>query len=129
MTPLLIINTENIPAFSNFGSNFANKTKVMQYTVKERFLKYVQVDTQADPMSSSFPSSEKQKNLTAIICDELTKMNIPFTTNDAGYIYAKLAANSTNKVPKIFFCAHLDTAPDCSGTNVKPIVHHKRNQQ
>jgi tripeptide aminopeptidase len=129
LTPLLIINTENIPAFSNFGSNFANKTKVMQYTVKERFLKYVQVDTQADPMSSSFPSSEKQKNLTAIICDELTKMNIPFTTNDAGYIYAKLAANSTNKVPKIFFCAHLDTAPDCSGTNVKPIVHHNYQGQ
>lgn len=95
----------------------------MQYTVKDRFLKYVKVDTQADPMSSTFPSSEKQKNLTSIICEELTAMGISYTTNDAGYVYAHIDSNVANSVPKIFFCAHLDTAPDCSGTDVKPLVH------
>ncbi|MCB9310999.1 MAG: peptidase T [Lewinellaceae bacterium] len=95
----------------------------MKYTVKDRFLKYVQVDTQADPMSSTFPSSAKQKDLTKILCDELDQMGISYQTNDAGYIYAFLPKNVQSASKKIFFCAHIDTAPDCSGTNVKPIVH------
>lgn len=95
----------------------------MEYTVGERFLKYVQVDTQADPFSETFPSSEKQKNLTKIIVAELDEMGIKATTNDAGYVYASLPSNAGTGIPKVFFCAHLDTAPDCSGTDVKPIVH------
>jgi tripeptide aminopeptidase len=95
----------------------------MQYTLTERFLKYVQIDTQADPMSGTFPSSEKQKNLTNIICEELKEMGVTFTTNEAGYIYASIPSNIDKSVPKVFFCAHLDTAPDCSGTDVKPIIH------
>lgn len=95
----------------------------MQYTLTERFLKYVQIDTQADPMSSTFPSSEKQKNLTNFICEELKEMGVSFTTNAAGYIYASIPSNIDKSVPKVFFCAHLDTAPDCSGTDVKPIIH------
>lgn len=95
----------------------------MQYTLTERFLKYVQIYTQADPMSSTFPSSEKQKNLTNFICEELKEMGVSFTTNEAGYIYASIPSNIDKSVPKVFFCAHLDTAPDCSGTDVKPIIH------
>lgn len=95
----------------------------MEYTVTERFLKYVQLDTQADPLSGTFPSSEKQKDLTKVLCEELKSMGIEYTTNDAGYIYATLPSNMDKDCPKIFFCAHLDTAPDCSGTNVKPILH------
>ncbi|MBK9258000.1 MAG: peptidase T [Saprospiraceae bacterium] len=99
----------------------------MQYTVEERFLKYVKIDTQADPMSDSFPSTLKQKNLTAIILKELDDMGIKAETNEAGYVYATFPSNSDSKTQKVFFCAHLDTAPDCSGTDVKPIVH--RNYQ
>ncbi len=95
----------------------------MQYTLTERFLKYVQIDTQADPMSSTFPSSEKQKNLTNFICEELKEIGVTFTTNEAGYIYASIPSNIDKSVPKVFFCAHLDTAPDCSGTDLKPIIH------
>jgi tripeptide aminopeptidase len=95
----------------------------MNYTVKERFLRYVQVDTEADPMSDTFPSSEKQKNLTKIICEELDAMHVKYQTNDAGYVYAFIPSNNGKSAPKVFFCAHLDTAPDCSGFNVKPIVH------
>jgi tripeptide aminopeptidase len=95
----------------------------MQYTVSDRFLKYVTIDTQADPNSQTFPSSAKQKNLTDLLCEELDQMGVSYITNDAGYIYATIPANIQEKAPKIFFCAHLDTAPDCSGTDVKPIVH------
>ncbi len=101
----------------------------MQYSVKDRFLKYVQVDTEADPNSSTSPSSEKQKNLTSIILGELKEMGIEATTNDSGYIYASLPSNTGPGKDKIFFCAHLDTAPDCSGKDVKPIVHSNYQRQ
>lgn len=95
----------------------------MQYSVKDRFLKYVQVDTEADPLSATSPSSEKQKRLTEIILSELAEMGIEAKTNDSGYIYASLPSNCGPGKDKVFFCAHLDTAPDCSGKDVKPIVH------
>lgn len=90
----------------------------------ERFLRYVQIDTQSDPASSSCPSTEKQKNLGRMLVDELLALGI----NDAhldehGYVYATIPANVDKAVPVICFCSHMDTAPDCSGTNVKPIVH------
>lgn len=94
------------------------------YTVKDRFLKYVQVDTEADPTSSTFPTSAKQKDLTEILMQELRDMGLSPKTNDAGYVYAHLESNVNHETPTVFFCAHIDTAPDCSGKNVKPIVHH-----
>lgn len=91
----------------------------------ERFMRYVQVDTQSDPESNDYPTTAKQKNLSAILKDELIAMGLSDTSmDDYGYVYARIAANSTkNDVPVICFCAHVDTAPDCSGTNVKPILH------
>lgn len=97
----------------------------MKYTVKDRFLRYVKIDTQADPLSKTFPSSKKQWKLQKLLCKELDALGISYTTNHAGYIYATVPANVKGKVPKVFFCAHIDTAPDCSGTGVKPIVHAK----
>ncbi len=94
------------------------------YTVKDRFLKYVQIDTQADPFSNSVPSTAKQLNLSRELSKELEAMGIEHELSKEGYIYASIPANTTKtKVPKIFFCSHVDTAPDCSGTNVQPIVH------
>ncbi len=101
----------------------------MKYTVENRFLEYVKIDTEADPMSSSYPSSEKQKDLTEYISKELSAMGIKHETNSAGYIYATIPSNIDKIVPKVFFCAHLDTAPDCSGKNVKPIVHNNYQGQ
>jgi tripeptide aminopeptidase len=96
-----------------------------KHTVKERFLRYVQIDTQADPMSETSPSSEKQKDLSRLIVQELHEMGIlDAETDEFGYVYATIPATTTkSNVPVLCFCAHLDTAPDCSGTNVKPIVH------
>jgi tripeptide aminopeptidase len=87
-------------------------------------MRYVQVDTQSDPQSGKSPSTEKQKNLSKILVEELLAMGISDAALDEyGYIYATIPSNTDKKVPVICFCSHVDTAPDCSGTNVKPILH------
>ena len=92
--------------------------------VADRFMKYVQIDTQSDPTSDSFPSTAKQKDLSVLLVQELQAMGIIDAVMDAhGYVMATIPATSDKKVPVICFCAHVDTAPDCSGTNVKPIIH------
>jgi tripeptide aminopeptidase len=96
-----------------------------QYSVENRFLKYVQIDTTADPNSESFPSSMKQKDLAKVLVEELKDLGIADAEMDQwGYVFGTVPSNSeNNKLPTICFCSHMDTAPDCSGTNVKPIVH------
>ena len=98
--------------------------KNYQFTAAERFLRYVQIDTQSDPQSSSSPTTAKQKDLSGILVEELKKMGVQEAHMDEwGYVYATLSSNSDKKVPVICFCAHVDTAPDCSGSGVKPLVH------
>jgi tripeptide aminopeptidase len=95
-----------------------------RFTAAERFLKYVRVDTQSDPQCNSSPSTEKQKDLGKVLAEELKQMGIADAHLDEwGYVYATIPATTDKKVPVICFCAHVDTAPDCSGTGVKPIVH------
>ena len=92
--------------------------------VKERLLRYVQIDTQSDPLSSSQPSTEKQKDLSRLLVQELLELGIKDAhLDDHGYVYATIPATSSRKVPVICFCSHVDTAPDCSGTGVVPMVH------
>ena len=97
----------------------------LNYTAAERFLRYVQIDTQADATSSTSPSTEKQKNLSKLLVKELKKIGIDDAEmTEHGYVYATIPATTTKKnVPTICFCAHVDTAPDASGANVKPILH------
>lgn len=95
-----------------------------QFTAAERFIRYVQIDTQSDPLSSSFPTSEKQKDLSKILAEELIQMGISDAHMDEyGYVYGTIPSNTDKEVPVICFCAHVDTAPDASGTGVKPIIH------
>lgn len=93
--------------------------------VTERFMRYVKIDTQSDPESDSYPSSEKQKELSKLLKRELQGMGITDAdTDEYGYVYATIPSNSEKKnIPAICFCSHVDTAPDCSGYNVKPILH------
>lgn len=106
------------------------KKSPFQHTVKERFLRYVQIDTQSDPNSKTNPSTEKQKDLGRLLVKELQEMGIKDAELDEfGYVYATIPANTDKKVPVICFCSHVDTAPDCSGTGVKPIVHPKYKGQ
>jgi len=95
-----------------------------KYTAADRFLQYVTIDTQSDPTSPTTPSTEKQKNLGKILVQELLDMGISDAHMDEHcYVYAMLPSNSDKEVPVICFCSHMDTSPDCSGENVKPIVH------
>ncbi len=94
-------------------------------TVEDRFLRYVQIDTQSDPLSNTYPSTEKQKDLARLLVNELLEIGITDAEMDEwGIVYATLQSNSNkNNVPVICLCSHMDTAPDSSGTGVKPIVH------
>lgn len=95
-----------------------------KFTAAERFMRYVQIDTQSDAMSDTSPTTEKQKDLSSLLAKELKSMGVADAHMDEfGYVYATIPSNSNKKVPVICFCAHVDTAPDCSGTNVKPILH------
>ncbi len=94
------------------------------FTAAERFMRYVQIDTQSDPQSTTYPSTSKQKDLSTLLVTELKEMGIADAHMDEwGYVYATIPSTTEKKVPVICFCAHVDTAPDCSGTGVKPILH------
>jgi tripeptide aminopeptidase len=94
-------------------------------SVLERFLRYVKIDTQSDPQSQSFPSTAKQRDLSNLLVVELQAMGVKDAHLDEhGYVYATIPANSDKAgIPVICFCSHVDTSPDVTGANVKPIIH------
>jgi tripeptide aminopeptidase len=95
------------------------------HTVADRLMKYVQVDTEADPNSNTFPSSEKQKDLSRILVKELLDLGVTDAFMDEhGYVFGTVKSNSDKpNIPTICFCSHVDTTPDVTGKNVKPILH------
>lgn len=101
----------------------------IDHTVTERFLRYIKIDTQSDPESTSQPSTEKQKELMSILVGELHKMGIEDAELDEyGYVYATVPSNTDKKyVPVICFCSHVDTSPDVSGKDVNPVTYSKYN--
>ncbi|ANK94681.1 MULTISPECIES: peptidase T [Rhizobium] len=95
----------------------------MTDTVLDRFLRYVVIDTQSDPSSSTQPTTEKQKDLGRLLVDELLEIGLADAHLDEhGYVYGTIPGNSDKPVPVICFCSHMDTAPDFSGTDVKPQI-------
>ncbi len=100
------------------------------HRVLDRFLRYVQIDTQSDPESKTVPSTGKQKNLGRLLVEELKSLGVTDAELDEyGYVYATVPATVDHDVPVLCFCAHMDTSPDCSGANVKPIVHRNYDGQ
>lgn len=96
----------------------------MNKNIADRFCDYAKIDTQSDPDSTTFPSTEKQKDLSWVLVKELLEMGLEDAHLDEfGYVYATLKSNAAKEVPTICFCAHVDTSPDCTGANVKPIIH------
>jgi tripeptide aminopeptidase len=99
----------------------------MSDTLLSRFLRYVQIDTQSDETSKTFPSTPGQLVLLEMLKQELSELgaaDVQMTRH--GYVLASIPANTRKAhVPTVAFLAHVDTAPDCSGKNVKPIVHRK----
>jgi len=100
---------------------FDNKYK---FICVEKFLQYVKYDTQSDEDSKSFPSSEKQKILSAVLAKELKDIGLKDAHIDEwGYVMATLPSNSNKDVPPIAFIAHVDTSPAVTGKNVNPVIH------
>ena len=97
--------------------------------LKERFLKYVSFDTQSDESSTTFPSTDKQLVLLRHLKEELETIGLKEVTMDKyGYVMATLpATKGYENAPVIGFIAHVDTAPDMSGANVKPHVVENYN--
>ena len=89
-------------------------------TVVDKFLRYVSVDTQSNEESESQPSSAKQLDLLRMLCEELKTMGIEASLDEWGYVMASIPANNGKDTPKIGFIAHVDTAPDASGKDIKP---------
>ncbi|MDO7744347.1 MAG: tripeptide aminopeptidase PepT, partial [Pedobacter sp.] len=94
------------------------------HSLQNRFIEYVQIDTQSDPDSPTVPSTEKQKNLGKVLVARLLEIGIiDAHLDEFGYVYATIPANTEKDVPVICFCSHMDASPDCSGFGVKPIIH------
>lgn len=94
------------------------------HPIVNRFLKYIQIDTQSDPSNPAFPSTEKQWDLAHVLVEELKTIGMQDVTLDENcYIMATLPSNIDKTVPTIGFVAHIDTSPDFSGTNVNPQIH------
>jgi len=92
--------------------------------VLDRFLRYVQYDTQSDENSTTYPSSSRQLVLLNDLADELRGLGLTDAAMDEhGYVTATIPATSRKHVPAIAFIAHVDTSPELTGAHVKPIVH------
>ncbi|MGY6647592.1 peptidase T [Wenyingzhuangia sp. IMCC45574] len=92
--------------------------------ILNRFISYIQVDTQSDPNNPAFPSTEKQWNLARMLEQELNEIGLTDVVLDENcYLTATLPSNVAHHVPVIGFVAHIDTSPDFSGENVNPQIH------
>jgi len=95
-----------------------------KFTCVERFLEYVKYDTQSDENSKSFPSTEKQKILSADLVKELKEIGLKDANIDEwGYVIASLPSNIKKDVPAIAFIAHVDTSPAVTGKDVKAVIN------
>ena len=108
--------------------------KIDSQKLLSRFQEYVKIDTQSDENSSTYPSTEKQLNLSRLLFEELKEMGLSeVEITKHGYVLATLPSNlkenEGKEVPTIGFIAHVDTSPDVSGANVKPVIHNNYKGQ
>ena len=90
----------------------------------DRFLKYVRYDTQSSEETTTYPSTLKQLELSKHLLQELKDMGLQeVEMTEHGYVFASLPANTGKDVPVIGLIAHVDTSPDVSGADVKPVIH------
>src|SRR6516162_6438146 len=93
-------------------------------THPDRFCRYVRIDTQADEKATTYPSSVGQLELGRLLVEELRAMGLRDAVQDAhGIVMATVPATISRPAPTVAWIAHVDTSPETSGHNVKPIVH------
>ena len=90
--------------------------------ILDRFLRYVAIDTQSNEESESQPSTSKQLNLLKLLCKELNELGVEAELDEYGYVMGRIPSNVAADLPAVGFIAHVDTAPDASGENVKPQI-------
>ena len=88
----------------------------------DKFLRYVAVETTSDENSETQPSAKRELDLLVMLRDELQQMGIKAELDEYGYVMATIPANTRKKIPAIGFIAHVDTAPDASGKDIKPQI-------
>ena len=93
----------------------------------DKFLRYVAVETTSDENSETQPSAARELDLLKMLRDELEQMGIKAELDEYGYVMATIPANTRKKIPTIGFIAHVDTAPDASGKDIKPQIIKKWN--
>src|SRR5262245_25964208 len=90
----------------------------------DRFCRYVRIDTQADESATTYPSSAGQLELGRLLADELQAMGLRDAAQDShGLVWATIPATVKHSAPVLAWNAHVDTSPETSGRNVKPIIH------
>ncbi len=95
----------------------------MKEKLLKKFLKYVSIDTQSDPNSTSYPSTSKQFEIARLLVGELLQLGLrDAKVDEYCYVTATLEANTDKEIPVIGFLAHFDTSPDMSGKGVKPQI-------
>ena len=95
--------------------------------ILDKFLRYVAVETTSNDASDTQPSSQCQFNLLQMLTDELNAMGVKATLDEWGYVMATIPSNIGKDVPAVGFIAHVDTAPDASGKDVKPQIIENYN--
>ena len=94
----------------------------MKSQIIERLTRYVTIDTQSDPESTTTPSTEKQWDLLRLLESELQAFGLTTDVDDNGYLFATLDSNVSYELPTVGFLAHVDTSPDFNATNVNPQI-------
>ena len=93
-------------------------------SVLERFLRYVKIDTQADEESSTYPSTAGQLDLCRMLAEECRELNLDSVEiSESGIVTATVPSNVSHPAPAIAWLAHVDTSPEFSGRDVKPVLH------
>ena len=95
--------------------------------ILDRFLRYVSVETQSDEESETQPSAAREWDLLKMLRDELQAMDVDVTLDEYGYVMASIPSNLDKDVPAVGFIAHVDTAPDASGADIKPQIIENYN--
>lgn len=90
----------------------------------DRFLRYVRVGTTADEKSATYPSSPGQRELGRMLADELRAIGIADAVQDAnGIVWGTIPGTVAHQAPTVALFAHVDTSPETTGENVRPVVH------
>lgn len=94
----------------------------MKQDIIDRLTRYVTIDTQSNPESTTTPSTEKQWDLLNLLNDELTDLGLETDIDEQGYLFATLDSNVDIDLPTVGFLAHIDTSPDFNASHVNPQI-------